>query len=93
MLLARAAAAENHGRVTFAVPVLALASAVLSAASTILVRRGYEHYGPYTAMWINVTVGTVCVWLAVAATAQAAPPAFVETAPPIHACSYVGTGG
>jgi drug/metabolite transporter, DME family len=54
--------------VTFAVPALALTSALTSAVSAILVRRGYERYGVYTAMWINVAVGTVCVWLAVAAT-------------------------
>jgi drug/metabolite transporter, DME family len=60
--------------VTFAVPALALASAALSAASTILVRRGYERYGVYTAMWINVAVGTVCVWLAVALTGGVGAP-------------------
>ncbi len=59
---------------TFAVPALALTSAVLSAASTILVRRGYQRYGPYTAMWINLAVGTVCVWLAVVATGGVGAP-------------------
>ena len=48
-----------------AVPALALASAFISAGATILIRRGLRHDGPYTAFWINLAVGTACVWLAV----------------------------
>src|SRR2546425_9943288 len=48
-----------------AVPVLALASALMSAASTVLISRGLRRYGPYTGAWINLAVGTACVWIAV----------------------------
>ena len=51
-----------------AVPVVALTSALVSASATILLRRGLRHDGPYTAVWINLAVGTVLVWLAVALT-------------------------
>jgi len=51
-----------------AVPALALASALISASATILIRRGLRHDGPYTAVWINLAVGTAFVWLAVALT-------------------------
>ena len=47
------------------VPVLALASALMSAASTVLISRGLRRYGPYTGAWINLAVGTACVWIAV----------------------------
>jgi uncharacterized membrane protein len=59
---------------TLAVPLLALASAVLTGASTILVRRGYQTSGPYTAMWLSVTVGTACTWVAVAVTGGVGSP-------------------
>lgn len=45
---------------------LALASALCSAAATVLISRGLLRYGPYTGAWVNVAVGTVCVWIAVA---------------------------
>lgn len=51
-----------------AVPALALASALISASATILLRRGLRHDGPYTAVWMNLAVGIVLVWLAVALT-------------------------
>ena len=51
-----------------AVPALALTSALISAAATILLRRGLRYDGPYTAVWTNLAVGTVFVWLAVALT-------------------------
>jgi uncharacterized membrane protein len=47
------------------VPVLALASALSSAAATVLISHGLRRYGAYTGMWINLVVGTVCVWLTV----------------------------
>jgi uncharacterized membrane protein len=47
------------------VPALALLSAFLSAAATILIRHGLQRYGPYTGVWINVTVGAVGLWIAV----------------------------
>jgi uncharacterized membrane protein len=51
--------------VSVSVPFLALASALCSAAATILISRGLRAYGPYTGMWVNLWVGTACVWLAV----------------------------
>lgn len=51
-----------------AVPAVALISALVSAAATVLIRRGLRYDGPYTAFWINLAVGSVCVWLAVLAT-------------------------
>lgn len=50
------------------VATLALSSAFLSAAATILIRYGLQRYGPYTGVWINVLVGTVGLWLAVLVT-------------------------
>jgi len=46
------------------VPALALASALCSAASTVLISRGLVRYGPYTGAWVNLVVGTTCVWIA-----------------------------
>ena len=45
--------------------VLALASALCSAAATIFIRQGLRGSDPYTGTWINVAVGTVGLWLAV----------------------------
>ena len=50
------------------VAALALSSAFLSAAATILIRQGLRGYGPYTGVWINMLVGTVCLWVAVLVT-------------------------
>lgn len=47
------------------VPALALISAMLSAVATILIRHGLVHYSAYTGFWINLAVGTVCLWLGV----------------------------
>ncbi|HEU5324020.1 MAG TPA: DMT family transporter [Methylomirabilota bacterium] len=63
-----------------AVPALALASAVCSAGATILIRRGLRHYGPYTGFWINLVVGTACLWLAVALTGGFGRPSFAGIA-------------
>src|SRR5437867_13420126 len=46
------------------VPPLALARALCSAASTVLISRGLVRYGPYTGAWVNLVVGTTCVWIA-----------------------------
>src|SRR5436309_10766418 len=46
------------------VPTLALASALCSAASTVLISRGLVRYGPYTGTWVNLVVGSTCVWIA-----------------------------
>src|SRR5688572_19245751 len=73
VLLARTAATDAAHRMTLVVPVLALASALVNATSTILVRRGYQRYGVYTAMWINLAVGTAGVWAAVVATGGMGP--------------------
>lgn len=45
--------------------VLALASALCSAAATIFIRQGLRGSDPYAGTWINVAVGTVGLWLAV----------------------------
>jgi drug/metabolite transporter, DME family len=47
------------------VAVLALSSALSSAAATVLIRQGLRGYGPYTGVWINMFVGTVGLWIAV----------------------------
>jgi len=48
-----------------AVPVLALSSAVLSAAATIFIRQGLRSGGAYAGFWINIAVGTLGLWTAV----------------------------
>ena len=48
------------------VAALALASALLSALATIFIRAGLQRYHPYTGFWINLLVGTLGLWLAVA---------------------------
>jgi drug/metabolite transporter, DME family len=45
--------------------VLALVAAFVSAWATIFVRRGMRASDPYAALWINVLVGTVVLWIAV----------------------------
>lgn len=75
-----------------AVPALALASALISAGATILIRRGLRHDGPYTAFWINLAVGTVGVWLAVAATGGLGDPAPRSVAM-FAAAGLIGTVG
>lgn len=47
---------------------LALAGAVCNAGATILIRRGLRDAGPYTGVWINLLVGTIALWPAVALT-------------------------
>jgi uncharacterized membrane protein len=62
------------------VPVLALIAAFLSAGATIFVRQGLRAGTAYTAFWINITVGCVGLWIAVALTGgpgHVAAPAFV----------------
>ena len=50
------------------VPTLALGSAVLTAAATILIRQGLRGSDPYTAFWVNCTVGVAGMWVAVLVT-------------------------
>src|SRR5262245_21846064 len=47
---------------------LALAGAVCNAGATILIRRGLRDASPYTGVWINLLVGTIALWFAVAST-------------------------
>ncbi len=47
------------------VHVLALSSAVLSAAATIFIRQGLRTGGSYAGFWINIAVGAVGLWTAV----------------------------
>jgi len=51
--------------VVISAPALALTSALCSAAATVLISRGLVRYGPYTGAWVNLVVGTTCVWIAV----------------------------
>jgi len=51
--------------VAFSAPALALASALCSALATIMISRGLLRYGPYTGAWVNLAVGTACIWIAV----------------------------
>ncbi len=50
------------------VSALALTSALLSAAATILIRHGLVRHSAYTGFWINLVVGTICLWIAVLVT-------------------------
>ena len=49
-------------------PAYALAAALLSALATIFIRHGLRGSDPYVGVWINLMVGTVGLWIAVAAT-------------------------
>jgi uncharacterized membrane protein len=49
------------------VPFLALGTAFLSAVATIALRLGLRRSDAYTAVWINVIVGAVGMWIAVLA--------------------------
>jgi uncharacterized membrane protein len=51
--------------VTAAPHVIALASAVCSAAATMLIQRGLRRSNFYAGFWINVAVGMVGLWSAV----------------------------
>jgi drug/metabolite transporter, DME family len=51
--------------VSVSVPALALISALLSAIATVLIRQGLVGHSAYTGFWINLAVGTVCLWLGV----------------------------
>jgi uncharacterized membrane protein len=62
------------------VPVLALSSALLSAAATILIRQGLRGYGPYTGVWINMLVGTICLWIGVVLTGGLGRPTLAAVA-------------
>ena len=55
------------------VPVLALVSAVLSAGATIFIRQGLRTSGSFTGFWINVLVGMITLWVAVAVTGGPGP--------------------
>jgi DME family drug/metabolite transporter len=55
------------------VPVLALVSAVLSAGATIFIRQGLRTSGSLTGFWINVAVGMITFWIAVAVTGGPGP--------------------
>ena len=55
------------------VPVLALVSAVLSAGATIFIRQGLRTSGSFTGFWINVVVGMITLWVAVAVTGGPGP--------------------
>jgi drug/metabolite transporter (DMT)-like permease len=47
---------------------LALGGALLSAASTIFIRKGLRESDPFSGFWINLVVGTISLWIAVAFT-------------------------
>ena len=50
---------------TFTAHALALAGALCSAAATIAFRQGLRYSNTYAGLWINLTVGVVCVWIAI----------------------------
>lgn len=47
------------------VHVLALVSAIVAAGAAVLVRQGLRGANVYGAYWVNLAVGTVCLWVAV----------------------------
>jgi len=47
------------------VPLLALGSALLTAAGAIFVRQGLRGADAFSGYWVNLAVGTICVWGAV----------------------------
>src|SRR5256885_14392734 len=47
---------------------LALGGALLSAAATIFIRKGLRESDPFPGFWINLAVGTISLWIAVAFT-------------------------
>jgi uncharacterized membrane protein len=49
----------------FTAHALALAGALCSAAATIAFRQGLRYASTNTGLWINLTVGVVCVWIAI----------------------------
>jgi DME family drug/metabolite transporter len=55
------------------VPVLALIAALLSAGATIFIRQGLRTSGSLTGFWINVVVGAIGLWVAVALTGGPGP--------------------
>jgi drug/metabolite transporter (DMT)-like permease len=55
------------------VPVLALTSALVSAGATIFIRQGLRTSGPLTGFWINLVMGVVALWAAVALTGGPGP--------------------
>ncbi len=55
------------------VPVLALISALVSAGATIFIRQGLRTSGALTGFWINLAVGVVVLWAAVAVTGGPGP--------------------
>ena len=49
----------------FTAHALALAGALCSAAATIAFRQGLRYANTSMGLWINLTVGVVCVWVAI----------------------------
>ena len=47
------------------VHILALAGALASAAAAVLIRQGFRGGNAYGGYWVNLAVGTVCLWAAV----------------------------
>ncbi len=47
------------------VPLLALAGTLLTAGGAILIRQGLRGADAFTGYWINLAVGTICLWGAV----------------------------
>src|SRR5262245_19994106 len=50
------------------VHLLTLMAALSSAGATIFIRKGLRESNAYTALWINVIIGTIGLWAAVALT-------------------------
>ena len=47
------------------VHILALAGALATAAAAVLIRQGLRGGNAYGGYWVNLAVGTVCLWAAV----------------------------
>jgi drug/metabolite transporter, DME family len=52
---------------------LALGSAIASAGSAVLIRQGLRGGSAYGGFWVNLAVGTLCAWIALAVTGRIGP--------------------
>lgn len=55
------------------VHVLALGSAIASAGSAVLIRQGLRGGSAYGGFWVNLAVGTLCLWIALAVAGRFGP--------------------
>ena len=55
----------------FTAHALALTGALCSAVATIAFRQGLRYSNTFSGLWINLTVGIICVWIATLLTVPA----------------------